>query len=82
MEVLHPAYRAALSHQYSIATLRVLSCLHSPGLRCSCCNVVRFCCDLEAYNLVMAITVTQIQIGLLKLNVVHGCTREMHSIKL
>jgi hypothetical protein len=34
--------------------LRVLSCLHLPGLRCLCCNVVRFCCDLEACNLVMA----------------------------
>jgi hypothetical protein len=50
-----PPYRAALSHQNSIAsfaTLQVLSCLHSLGLRCSCCNVVRFCCDLEACNLV------------------------------
>jgi hypothetical protein len=52
---LHPAarFRAARSQQYSVArfaSLRVLSCLHSPGLRCSCCNVVRFCCDLEASN--------------------------------
>jgi hypothetical protein len=40
-----PPYHAALSHQYSgasFATLLVLSCLHSPGLGCSCCNVVRF----------------------------------------
>jgi hypothetical protein len=36
-------HRAALSQQYSVAscaTLRVLSCLHSPVLRCSCCNIV------------------------------------------
>jgi hypothetical protein len=52
-----PPSRAALSQQYSVAsfaTLQVLSCLHSPGLRCSCCNVVRFCCDLEACNLMTA----------------------------
>jgi hypothetical protein len=36
----------------SFATLRGASCLHSSGLRCSCCNVERFCCDLEACNLV------------------------------
>jgi hypothetical protein len=30
------------------------SCIHSPALRCSCCNVIRFCCDLEACNLVTA----------------------------
>jgi hypothetical protein len=47
-------YRAALNHQYSFATLRVLSCLHSPVLRCSCYNVVRFCCDREACDLVTA----------------------------
>jgi hypothetical protein len=44
------AYRAALSHQYStasFATLWVLSCLHSPELRLSCCKVARFCCDIE-----------------------------------
>jgi hypothetical protein len=55
-------YRAALSRQYSVpsfATLLVLSCLHSPGLRCSCCNVVWFFCDLEAWcNLVTATTAT------------------------
>jgi hypothetical protein len=58
-EGLHPLYCAALSQQYSVvsfATLRVLSCLYSPGL-CSCCNVVRFCCDSEACNLVTAILV-------------------------
>jgi hypothetical protein len=57
MEGLHPLYRAAPSQQCSVAsfaTLRFLSCLHSPGLRCSCCNVVRFCCDLESGNLVTA----------------------------
>jgi hypothetical protein len=50
-EGLHSPYRAALCHQYSVAsfaTLRVLGCLHSPGLRCSCCNVARFFCDPEA----------------------------------
>jgi hypothetical protein len=52
-----PPYCATLSEQYSMAsftTLQFLSCLHSPGLHCSCCNVVRFCCDLEACNLVTA----------------------------
>jgi hypothetical protein len=50
-------YRAALSHQYSVAsfaTLRVLSYDYLTGLQCSCCNVVWFCCGLEAYNLVTA----------------------------
>jgi hypothetical protein len=53
-ERFHPPNRAALNQQYrvvSFATLRVLSCLHSPGLRCSCYNVVRLLCDLEACNL-------------------------------
>jgi hypothetical protein len=50
-------YRTAVGRQYSVASftvLRVLSCLHLFGLRCSCCNVVRFCCDLEACSLVTA----------------------------
>jgi hypothetical protein len=54
-EGLRSPYRAALSNQHSVAsfaTLRVFSCLHSPGLCCSCCNVVRFCCGLEVCNLV------------------------------
>jgi hypothetical protein len=53
----HLPLRTVLSQQYSVvsfATLRVMSCLHSSGLRCWCCNVVRFCCDLEAWNLVTA----------------------------
>jgi hypothetical protein len=36
-EELHSPYRAALNQEYSVvsfATPRVLSCLHSPGLRC------------------------------------------------
>jgi hypothetical protein len=44
-EGFHPPYRAALSHQHSVAsfaTLLVQSCLQSHGLRCSCCNVVQF----------------------------------------
>jgi hypothetical protein len=61
-EVLHtsppPPYRAAQSHKCTsvarFATLRVLICFHSPVPRCSCCNVVWFCCDLEACNLVTA----------------------------
>jgi hypothetical protein len=56
-EGLHPPYRAALSQQYSVAsfaTLQILNCLHSPGICSSCCNDVRFCCDLEACNLVTA----------------------------
>jgi hypothetical protein len=47
-------YRAAPSYRYSdasFATLQVLSCLHSPGFSSSCCNSVRFCCDLEECNL-------------------------------
>jgi hypothetical protein len=49
-----------VSQQYSVATfatLRVLSYLHSPGLRCSCCNVARFRRDLQACNLVTATVV-------------------------
>jgi hypothetical protein len=60
-EELHTPYRAALSHEYSVAsfaTLQILSCLHSPGLRCSCCNIVQFCCTLEACNFVTA-TITE-----------------------
>jgi hypothetical protein len=55
-----PPPRTVLRQQYSVAsfaTLRVLSCLHSPGLRCSWYNVVRFCCDFEACSMVMAPTV-------------------------
>jgi hypothetical protein len=55
-------YRAALSCQYNVvsfATLRVLSCLHSPGLCCSCCNASRFCCNLEPCNLMTATKVTR-----------------------
>jgi hypothetical protein len=51
-------FRAALSQQESVAsfaTVRVLSCLHPPLF--SCCNTVIFCCDLEARNLVVTITV-------------------------
>jgi hypothetical protein len=47
-------YHAARSHQYSVtsfATPRVLSRLHSSGLRWPCGNVVRFWCDLEACTL-------------------------------
>jgi hypothetical protein len=40
---------------YNFAALRIARCLLSPGLRCSCCNVIRFfmtlkhvkCCLLE-----------------------------------
>jgi hypothetical protein len=63
-EGVHPSPfpAAALRHKYSVgsfATLRVLSCLHSPGLRCSCWNIVRFCCDLEACNLLTATVVVR-----------------------
>jgi hypothetical protein len=43
-------YRAALSHQYSVAsvsTLQVLSCLLLPGLRCSRYSVVQFAVTSE-----------------------------------
>jgi hypothetical protein len=46
-----------LCHRYSVASftaLLVMSCHYSPELRCSCCNVVRFYCNLEACNLVTA----------------------------
>jgi hypothetical protein len=75
-EGLHPPFRAALSHQYSVASytkLRVLSCLHSPGHCCSCCNVLQFCWDSEACNLVTPTIYAFIQRGkadsyVLKLN--------------
>jgi hypothetical protein len=41
-----PPYRAAVSQEHCVAsfdTLQLLSCLHSPGLRSLCCDVVRFC---------------------------------------
>jgi hypothetical protein len=55
-EGLHPTPLSArlLSQLYNVAsfaTVQVMSCLHSPELRCSCRNVVRFCCDLKACNL-------------------------------
>jgi hypothetical protein len=56
-------YRAALSQQYSVASfskVRVLSCLYSSGLRCSCYNGVRFCYDLQACNLVTATIVARL----------------------
>jgi hypothetical protein len=59
-EGLHPPLTPRLCHQHSFATLLVLSCLHSLGLRCSCCNVVRFFCDLEACNLVTATIIPRI----------------------
>jgi hypothetical protein len=37
----------------NFAALLVLSCLHSPGLWYSCCNVAHSCCDFKAQNLVM-----------------------------
>jgi hypothetical protein len=57
MERLHPPYHGSKSTVQccynTFAMLRVLSCVHSPGLCCSCFSVVRFCCDREACNLVM-----------------------------
>jgi hypothetical protein len=50
-EQLHSPQRPAASQEYRVAgfaALRVLSCLHSPEFHCSCCDVVQFCCDLEA----------------------------------
>jgi hypothetical protein len=63
-EVLNLPHRAVLSQVASFATLRVASCLHSPGLRYSYCNVPRFCCDLEACNLVTATIVRPTVFGL------------------
>jgi hypothetical protein len=57
MEGFHlppPAQHAALSLKCSVvsfATLHVGSCLHSPALRRSCCNVARLYCHLEAHML-------------------------------
>jgi hypothetical protein len=53
-----PPYRSALGLQYSVATfaaMQVLSCLHSPGLRCSRYNVIQVCCHLEAHIFVTII---------------------------
>jgi hypothetical protein len=77
LQGLHLPRRAALNHQYSdasFATLRVLSCLYSSGLRCSCCNVVRFCSDLEACNLVTA-TIVQMTSKYMK----EGCEEKEDS---
>jgi hypothetical protein len=66
-------YHAALSNQFSVATfatLRVLNCLHSPGLHCSCYNVVRYCCDLEACNLVMEKVVITVPVAFTLLHTV------------
>jgi hypothetical protein len=74
-EGLHLPCRAAQSQQYSddsFVMLPILSCLYSPGLRCSCCNVVRFSCDLEVCNLV---TGTTAYTGLIKSMNVH-CARK------
>jgi hypothetical protein len=38
----------------SFATLRVVSCRHSPELRCSYCNTVRFSCDIETRTFMAA----------------------------
>jgi hypothetical protein len=54
-------YRTARSQEHSaasFATLRVLNCLHSPGVLCSSSNVVGFCCDFEDRNLLTAATIT------------------------
>jgi hypothetical protein len=72
-EGLHPPQRAAISRQYGVASfskLRVLSCLHSPGFRCSCCNIVPFFCDLETCNLVMA-NVGSFQVNWLSASEIH-----------
>jgi hypothetical protein len=56
-EGLHTPYHAAVSQEHSVAsfaTLRALSCLHWPGLRCPCYNVVRFRRALEACSTVTA----------------------------
>jgi hypothetical protein len=61
MEMLRPAYRAAASQEYSVAsfaTVRVASCLHSHEIRCSCFNGVQFSCDLATGNLVTATIIT------------------------
>jgi hypothetical protein len=54
-------HHAGPSRQYKVAnsaTPRLLSCLHSPGLGCSCYNVVRYFSDREAWNLLTATTLT------------------------
>jgi hypothetical protein len=51
------SYRKTSMHQYSFVSCSVqrdLICLQVHALRCSCCNVERFCCDLGVYNLVTA----------------------------
>jgi hypothetical protein len=39
--------QAAPGQQHSLTTLQVLCCHHSPRQRCSCCSLVRCCCDLD-----------------------------------
>jgi hypothetical protein len=51
---LTPSCCTAVCMQYvvvSLTTLRVLSCLQSPRRHSSCCKGVRFCYDLQAWNL-------------------------------
>jgi hypothetical protein len=64
-EGLHPPPLLTAMHcvnKTAFAMLRVLICFHSPELRCSCCDDVRFCCDLEACNLVTAAVVIRFKI--------------------
>jgi hypothetical protein len=61
---LHPPFHTDLGHQNSVAsspTLRILSCLYSPVLCCSSCNVAQFLSDHEACNLVTATTIGTFQ---------------------
>lgn len=60
-EGLYSPYYAAVCHQHCVATVRVLSCLPSPALRCSYCNIGRLCCDLKACNMVTAIIIIHSQ---------------------
>jgi hypothetical protein len=72
-EGLHPPYRSALNHQYSVAsfaTLLVLRCLHSSGLRCSCCNIVRFYYDLAAYIVLVLALISYVIVTYFHWNVV------------
>jgi hypothetical protein len=59
MEEIYSPYGVASSRQSSVVrrtTLQVLSCLHSPWFRRSCCRFVLFFYDLEACNLVVTAT--------------------------
>jgi hypothetical protein len=73
-------YRVARSQQCSaarFASLRILSCLHLPGFRWFCFNVVRFCGDLEAFSLVTDTTGRVLPLKIWR----HACESQQQILK-